>query len=53
MENKIADRIFLQKRARRAQLAGLPFEKKNEIVVELQKMAKGIRKNAHRAVWPI
>jgi hypothetical protein len=53
MENKIAARIFLQKRARRAQLAGLPFEKKIEIVVELQKMAKGIRKNAHRAVWPI
>jgi len=52
-ENKIAARIFRQKRARRAQLAGLPFEKKIEIVVELQKMAKGIGKNARRAVWPI
>jgi hypothetical protein len=49
----IAARIFRQKRARRAQLAGLPFEKKIEIVVELQKMAKGIGKNARRAVWPI
>lgn len=53
MKNKTADRIFRQKRARRAQLAGLPFEKKIEIVVELQKKAKGIRKNARRAVWPI
>ena len=53
MKNKAAERIFRQKRDRRRQLAKLPFEKKIEIVVELQKAAAGIREDARRKVWPI
>jgi hypothetical protein len=34
-------------------LARLPFEKKIEIVVELQKTAAAIRKDPRRIVWPI
>jgi len=49
--DKVAARIFRHKRDRRAQLARLPFEKKVEIIVELQKMAGGIRKNASKPVW--
>jgi hypothetical protein len=53
VKNKAAERIFRQKRNRRRQLAKLPFEKKIEIVVELQKAAAGIRKDPPRRVWPI
>ena len=53
MKNKAAERIFRQKRDRRHQLAKLPFERKIEIVVELQKAAAGIREDARRKVWPI
>jgi hypothetical protein len=53
VKNKVAQKIFQKKRARRAQLARLPFEKKIEILVELQKMASGISKNARKRVWPI
>ena len=53
MKNKAAERIFRQKRDRRRQLAKLPFEKKIEIVVELQKTAAAIRKDSRRIVWPI
>ncbi len=53
MKNKAAERIFRQKRDRRRQLAKLPFEKKIEIVVELQKAAAGIREDSRRKVWPI
>ena len=53
MKNKTAERIFAQKRARRAQLAKLPFEKKIKIIVELQKMASGVAKNAKKPIWPI
>ena len=44
--------IFEKKRARRRQLAKLPFEKKIEIVVELQKAAAGIRKDPRHVIWP-
>ena len=37
MKNKAAEIVFRKKRERRRQLARLPFEKKIEIVVELQK----------------
>jgi len=53
MKNRTTERIFAQKRARRAQLAKLPFEKKIEIVVKLQKMACGVTKNARKPVWRI
>ena len=53
MKNKSAELVFRKKRARRRQLAKLPFEKKIEIVVELQKAAAEIRKDPHRIIWPI
>ncbi len=52
MENRSAEAVFKKKRERRRQLARLPFEKKIEIVVELQKAAAGIRKAAARPIWP-
>jgi len=53
MKNKAAETIFRKKRRRRRQLAQLPFEKKIEIVVELQKTAAAIRKDPRRIVWPL
>lgn len=53
MESKSAEAVFEKKRKRRRQLAKLPFEKKIEIVVELQKAAAGIREDFRRKVWPI
>jgi hypothetical protein len=52
MEKRAARDTFAQKRERRARLAGLSFEKKIEILIELQKMAAGIRKDPRRTVWP-
>jgi|MudIll2142460700_1097286.scaffolds.fasta_scaffold154412_3 hypothetical protein len=51
MKNRSADTIFEKKRERRRQLAKLPFEKKIEIVVELQRAAAGIRKEVGRKPW--
>lgn len=34
---------------RRRELARLPFEKKIDILIQLQRIAKGVRK--HRRVW--
>jgi hypothetical protein len=53
MKNEPAKTALEKKRERRRQLAKLPFEKKIEIVVELQKAAAGIRKDSRRIVWPI
>jgi hypothetical protein len=50
---KAAERIFRHKRERRSQLARLPFEKKIEILVELQKLARGIPKHADKPIWRI
>lgn len=46
--NKSADRVFEKKRKRRHQLAKLPFERKIEIVVELQRIAAKIRPDKRR-----
>jgi hypothetical protein len=51
--NKSAERVFEKKRERRRQLAKLPFEKKIEIVVELQRIAAKIRPDKRRRVWPL
>jgi len=51
MESKSAKTVFEKKRERRRELARLPFEKKIEIVVELQKAAAGIRIGAGRKPW--
>lgn len=53
MENRSAEAVFKKKCERRRQLARLPFEKKIEIIVELQKAAAGIREDSRRKVWPI
>jgi len=53
MKNKTVDSLFAKKRERRRRLAKLPFEKKIEIVVELQKAAAAIRKDPRHIVWPL
>jgi len=53
MKNSTTEIIFRKKRERRRQLAKLPFERKIEIVVELQKTAAAIRKDPRRIVWPL
>ncbi|MDI6850172.1 MAG: hypothetical protein QME69_10335 [Candidatus Saccharicenans sp.] len=50
---KLAADIFEKKRRRRRQLARLPFEKKIEIVVELQKVAASIRGDNRGKIWPL
>ena len=40
--NKQIEKIFRAKKKRRLELAKLPFEKKIDILIELQKMAYGI-----------
>jgi hypothetical protein len=53
MINKSAERVFEKKRQRRRQLAKLPFEKKIEIIVELQRVATAIKNDKQHKVWPI
>ena len=53
MKSKSAETALKKKRERRRQLARLPFEKKIEMVVELQKAAAGIRGDSRRKVWPL
>ena len=50
---KSAEYIFEKKRERRRRLAKLPFEKKIEIIVELQKAAAIIRSDSRHKVWPL
>lgn len=50
---KYAEYIFEKKKKRRLKLAQLPFEKKIEIIVELQKAAAGIRRDSRHKVWPL
>jgi hypothetical protein len=52
MKNEPAKTAFERKRDRRRELAKLPFEKKIEIVVELQKAASGVRNERRRVIWP-
>jgi len=53
MTNKSAETAFMKKRERRRELAKLPFERKIEIIVELQKAAAGVHKGKSRRVWPL
>jgi hypothetical protein len=48
-----AEIVFEKKRERRRLLAGLPFERKIEIIVELQKAAAAIRKDPRHLIWPL
>ena len=53
---KVIERIFRAKTLRRRELAELPFKKKIEVLVKLQKMAKGIKtkgRKGRKTVWQI
>ena len=53
MKNKSAERVFEQKREASAPTGPAPFEKKIEIVVELQKAAAGIRQGPRHIIWQL
>jgi hypothetical protein len=53
MKNRSAEAVFKKKRERRRQLARLPFERKIEIVIELQKAAAGIRRDSRLKPWSL
>ena len=50
MANRVekVERIIRAKTLRRKELAKLPFEKKIEVLVRLQKMAKGIKRKGRK-----
>jgi hypothetical protein len=52
MKKRAVKKIFEDKHKRRTDLSRLSFEKKIEILVEIQKMAGGVRKNPRHIVWP-
>ena len=54
--DKVVDSIFRAKSRRRKELANLPFKKKIEILIELQKMAHGVNhahEKSNRMIWMI
>ena len=56
MQNKIIEKIIREKERRRKDLSGLSFKEKIRILVQLQKMAKGVSKKGNsteRIVWTI
>lgn len=55
-QNKVFEKIIRGKEKRRKDLSQLSFKEKIHILVELQKMAKGVTKQskaADRIVWQI
>jgi hypothetical protein len=55
-KNEVMRNIFRAKSLRRKELSKLPFEKKIEILIQLQKMAKGVKKpggKTDRIIWMI
>jgi len=56
IQNKILERIIRGKEQRRKDLSELSFKEKIYILVELQKMAKGVTRHgkaADRIIWQI
>jgi hypothetical protein len=56
IQNKFLDKIIKGKEQRRKDLSGLSFKEKIYILVELQKMARGVTKHgkaSDRIVWQI
>lgn len=53
MKAKTVERIFRAKSRQRKALAALPFEKKIEILVKMQKIAREIRQDPRLSVWKI
>lgn len=47
------ERIFRGKENRRKKLAALPFEEKIAILIQLQRIAREIKKDPGLPVWPI
>jgi hypothetical protein len=55
-KNEVLRDIFRAKSLRREELSKLPFEKKIEILIQLQKMAKGVKRprgKKDRIIWMI
>lgn len=55
-KNEAMRNIFREKNLRRKELSKIPFEKKIEILLQLQKMAKGVKKpggKKNRIIWDI
>jgi len=55
-KNEILRNILREKNLRRKELSKLPFEKKIEILLQLQKMAKGVKRPGEkndRIIWTI
>jgi ferritin-like protein len=55
-QNKILEKIITGKEQRRKELAELSFKEKIHILVELQKMARGVKRHgkaSDRIVWQI
>jgi len=55
-KNEVLRNIFRAKSLRRKELSKLPFEKKIEILIQLQKMAKGAKRPGRkkaRIIWMI
>lgn len=56
IENKVLENIIKEKKLRRKELSELSFKEKIRILVQLQKMARGVTKQGkavERNVWPI
>lgn len=56
VQNKVLDNIIREKEQRRKDLSELSFKEKIHILVELQKMARGVTKQGkavERIVWSI
>lgn len=55
-KDETPERIFRAKRLRRKELSQLPFKQKIEILVQLQKISKGVKKHGGEKkshVWNI
>lgn len=49
-QNEVLKRIFRAKCLRRRELSRLPFKKKIEILLQLQKMAEGVKRSKRERV---
>jgi len=53
MNDDALKRIFQAKSRRRREMASLPFEEKIKILIQLQRLAKDIRKDIKFRVWKV
>jgi len=55
-KNEVLRNIFREKSLRRKELSKMPFKKKIEILLQLQKMAKGVKRPGsmkNKNIWMI